>query len=139
MRELLKAKGYKITPARLSILEIFAKNDKPLNAEDIYQKLLKRKGRKKADPATVYRTLLAFTESSILKRVDLRKESIAFELANTHHHHIVCIKCEVVEDFENKAVEEALKKIINKSAKFKKIKEHSLELFGLCKACSKKH
>ncbi len=136
MRELLKEKGYKITPARLSILEIFTKNDKPIDAENIYQKLLKTKGGKGIDPATVYRTLLAFTESGILKRVDLRKESIAFELDDTHHHHIVCTKCETVEDFENKEIEQALEKIIKKSTKFKKIKEHSLELFGLCKVCS---
>lgn len=136
MRELLKEKGYKITPARLSILEVFTKNDKPLNAETIYQKLLKTKEGEGIDPATVYRTLVAFTESGILKRVDLRKESIAFELANTHHHHIVCTKCEIIEDFKDKEVEEALEKIIKKSVKFKKIKEHSLELFGLCKVCS---
>ncbi|MBP9715018.1 MAG: transcriptional repressor [Candidatus Pacebacteria bacterium] len=136
MRELLKEKGYKITPARLSILEIFTKNDKPLDAENVCQKLLKTKEGKGIDPATVYRTLLAFTESGILKRVDLRKESVAFELADTHHHHIVCTKCETVEDFENQEIEQALEKIIRKSAKFKKIKEHSLELFGLCKACS---
>ncbi len=136
MRHLLKEKGFKITPARLSILEVFTKNNRPLDAETVYQKLLNTKKETSVDPATIYRTLISFTESGILKRIDLRKESIAFELANTHHHHIICTKCEIIEDFENKEVEEALEKIIKKSLKFKKIKEHSLELFGLCKECS---
>ncbi len=141
MRNLLKEKGYKVTPARLAILEIFSKSKVPLSAEMAYKKLGKSKN---INEVTVYRTLGAFEGSGILKRIDLRKDSVYFELADDHHHHIVCTNCNVVEDFENREIEKAIEKmwrrIVDKSprfsSKFKLIKEHSLELFGLCRKCA---
>ena len=74
-------------------------------------------------------------DSKILKRVDLRKSSSYFEL-NDDHHHIVCTKCNEIEDFENLELEKILRRIVVKSSKFKNVNEHSLELFGLCKMCA---
>jgi Fe2+ or Zn2+ uptake regulation protein len=131
-KELLKTFGFKITPTRLSILEIFQDNNKPINASFIYLKL-----KDKINEVTVYRNLTSFEKKGILRRVDLRKEAMCFELNNNHHHHIVCNKCGLVEDFrDNKELEKILINIIEKSSKFKSIKEHSLELFGFCRMCS---
>ncbi len=135
---ILKEKGYKVTEARVSILEIFSESKLPLNAEDIYKRLLKNKkgNLKNINEATVYRTLSSFEKSEILKKIDLRKDSVYFELNNDHHHHLVCLKCGEIEDFkENKDMEKLLEKIVERSTKFKTIKEHSLELFGVCKEC----
>lgn len=135
MREVLKDKGYKATPARLAILDIFSKNKTPLNAEMIYKKTLKIKNLKKINEATIYRTLLSLEESGLLKKINLRKNSSYFELNNTHHHHIVCTKCDRIEDFENKELEKIIGRVVEKSSKFSNIKEHSIELFGLCRMC----
>jgi Fe2+ or Zn2+ uptake regulation protein len=130
--QFLKKSGLKITPTRLAILKIFSKNDKPISADFIFNKL-----KEKINEVTVYRTLASFEKSGILRRVDLRRDSIYFELNNDHHHHMVCIKCGVIEDFqENKEIEESLDNIIKKSVKFKNIKEHSLEVFGICRVCN---
>lgn len=136
LKKLLRVKGQKATPARVFILEIFAKKKKPLNATVVYKELLKNNKTKGINEVTVYRTLASLEETKILKRVDLRKESAYFELENEHHHHIVCTNCNTLEEFENEKIEEALKKIAVKSPKFKSIREHSLELFGLCVNCS---
>jgi Fur family ferric uptake transcriptional regulator len=131
-KTILKEKGLKCTSTRLDIIKIFLKNHKPISADFIFNKLLES-----IDEATVYRTLSSFEKSGILKRVDLRKDSIHFELNNDHHHHIVCIKCGDIEDFkENIEIEKQLQQIIGKSIRFKNITEHSLELFGLCKDCN---
>ena len=151
MQDLLKNAGYKVTKARLAILEIFSKNKIPLNAEIVYKKVSAKgaapaksggqgstSGGKNINEVTVYRTLASLGEAGILKRVDLRKDSVYFELAKEHHHHIVCTKCNDVEDFKNKNLEKVLESIIRSSkfsSKFKLIKEHSLELFGLCRVC----
>ena len=142
MQEVLKNKGYKVTPARLAILEIFSKSKSPLDAETVSKKL--RKTQKNINEVTVYRTLSSFAESGILKRIDLRKDSVHFELTEEHHHHIVCTNCDAVEDFDNKEVEKAIEKIRGRivgtssqsKSKFKSIQEHSLELFGLCRVCA---
>lgn|SRR3989338_11239563 len=134
MQNILKKNGYKNTPARKVILQIFSKNKVPLNAEIICKKLAKQKI--SINEVTVYRTLASFEEKGILKRVDLRKDSVYFELNTEHHHHIICTKCNEVEDFENKEIEKVLGRIVESSFKFKSIKDHSLELFGLCRMCA---
>lgn len=134
-KKLLREKGQKVTPARVFILDIFSKKKEPLNALSVYKALLKSHKTKGINEVTVYRNLASLAEAGILRRVDLRKESVYFELANDHHHHIVCINCNTVEEFENNKIEEALKKIAIKSPRFKNITDHSLELFGLCVNC----
>jgi Fe2+ or Zn2+ uptake regulation protein len=132
LKKIFKDNGLKNTPTRMSIVEVFTKNDKPISANFIYKAL-----KEKLDEATVYRTLSSFEKSKILRRVNLRKESVFYELNNDHHHHIICTKCGLIEDFkENKDIEKLLNQIIEKSAKFKNIKEHSLELFGFCTVCN---
>ena len=48
----------------------------------------------------------------------------------------ISTSCNKLEDFKNLAIEKVLEQIINKSSNFKSIQEHSLELFGLCRAYS---
>lgn len=136
MKEILKKKGYKVTPARLAILEIFMKKGDPMTAEDIFKELKKNKNTKDINEATVYRTLSLFEEDEVLTKVDFRKESAYFELKKEHHHHITCLNCNTIEDFESTTIEKALKGIIRRSSKFINIKDHSLELFGLCVKCA---
>ena len=89
--------------------------------------------------ATVYRTLSSFEEKGIIKRVDLRKDSLYYELSSAHHHHhIVCTGCGTIEDFESCQIEKVSDKVLSQSSKFSIIKEHSLELFGVCNTCTKK-
>lgn len=133
MRDLLKEKGYKATPARLAILDIFVKSDIPITADKVYKEL--KRNKKNINEATVYRTLTSLVEGEIIKRVDFRKESAFFELNKKHHHHIACMSCDTIEDFESATIENALRGIVRNSSKFINIKEHSLELFGLCKNC----
>lgn len=137
MRDLLKEKGFKATPARLAILDIFTKTNSPLSADVIIKDLKRSKNSKYINAATVYRTLGALEEAGVLTKVDFRKDSAFFELAKDHHHHIACLKCDTVEDFESREVEKVLGRIARNSSKFINIKEHSLELFGLCKSCIK--
>ena len=63
------------------------------------------------------------------------KNTSFFEFPKKHHHHIACVNCDTIEDFENKDVEKILEKIGRNSSKFINIKSHSLELFGFCKKC----
>ncbi len=135
MRDILKEKGYKATPARLAILDIFTKSKAPLTAEDIFKELKRNKQNKDINEATVYRTLTLLEEGKILNKVDFRKESAFFELNKEHHHHIACLRCDMVEDFKSKTIEKELGRIARGSSQFINIKEHSLELFGLCKNC----
>lgn len=124
-----------MTPARRAVLDILTKAKLPLTVGDISKELKKSPRNKDIDGVTVYRALSLFEESGVVKKVDLRKDSAYFEIADCHHHHIACMKCETIEDFESKEIEKALGLIVRNSSKFADIRDHSLELFGICKRC----
>jgi len=133
---ILKGKGFKITQTRLDILGIFSNDCKPINAEYIY-KILKNKG---VNLVTIYRTLLSFEKSGILKRANLNQESVFYELVGDHHHHhIVCLKCKKVYNFDgcNQDANSLISKALKQNKDFDSISHHSFDLFGICKKCSK--
>jgi len=132
LKKILKDNNYKVTQQRLSVLKVFFDNEKPINVDYIYKTILK-----KINITTIYRILISFEHNNIIRKVNLRKDAIYFELNNDHHHHLVCLNCGTIEDFEeNTGIAKLLDEVVDKSIKFNKIKEHSLELFGFCKECN---
>ncbi len=130
---ILKKAGLKVTPARKLILDVFSHDCKPINAEHIYEKL---RG-KNINQVTIYRTLATLENAEIIKKVDLHRDSAFYELVGHHHHHLICTKCGTTEGFEMCDIDEISKEILKKSPLFKSVNQHSLELFGICKPCSK--
>jgi len=128
----LKTKGLKVTPARLAIFETLFKIKHPETVQEIHKKLKKNK----IDLVTLYRTLDSFEKMGLVRKVDLHKDAVYYELNMEHHHHIVCIKCGTIEDFKVCNIDLLTKKIIRKASNFKTINEHCLELFGICNACA---
>lgn len=133
--DILKRKNIKVTQARKDILGLFLDKHEPMNARDVFTKLKKNPKCKSLDEVTIYRNLTLFEEEGLLKRVNLMKDSIYFESALDHHHHMVCVGCGLIEDFSNNKFEKLIEDIVEDSSKFRKIKEHSLEIFGFCKKC----
>ena len=128
---ILKCAKLKVTSARILILDLMTNSKTPLTVEMIREKIKN----KKVDQVTVYRTIESLLKAKIIGRVDLRKGSVFYELLGDHHHHIVCTKCGVLEDFESCRVEDITQKILLGSKKFRIISDHSFELFGICKLC----
>jgi Fe2+ or Zn2+ uptake regulation protein len=132
--DILKSFKLKSTPTRLLVLEVFSSGCKPINADYILKTLKSNM----LDAVTVYRTLSVFEKKGIIHKVDLRKDSIYYELSNHHHHHhIVCTKCGYIERFDDCRISEMSKELLGNKSKFKNIQSHSFELFGLCNKCDK--
>jgi Fe2+ or Zn2+ uptake regulation protein len=134
MKEQLLAVGSKATPGRLQVLSILQKSDRPLNVQDIMNRL---KGR--INQVTVYRILNTLRDAGLVRQVDFLKTHAYFELADRHghHHHLFCVKCQKIEDFAGCDFDSIIEKALKKSKQFKQISQHSLELFGLCNNCVK--
>ena len=124
--------GLKVTPPRVAILHAFKKEHVPLSAQELFEAV----SREGVDMATVYRTIKTLEEAGIIRRVDIRKEALCYELAEGHHHHIVCTDCGRIEDVHECHIGELVKKIVSQSKGFKNVTEHTFELFGICKDCS---
>ncbi len=130
-KELLHYHQLKMTPSRLAVLGVFAKTKEPITIDHVFKEV------GSSDRSTVHRNIVSFFEKGILHKVDLRTDVVLYELADHHHHHIVCEGCGTVEDFEICDVDTLSKKILVKSTKFKKVINHSFELFGVCNQCFK--
>jgi Fur family ferric uptake transcriptional regulator len=130
-KKILHNSKLKNTNPRLAVLKAFSEIKYPVMAQEIHKLL------KKIDLVTLYRTLASFEKSQIIRRVDLHKDAVYYELNAKHHHHIVCTDCGKLEDFELCKMDKLTKKIVAKALHFKNVREHSLELFGICNTCKK--
>jgi Fur family transcriptional regulator, ferric uptake regulator len=130
----LKAKGHKVTKYRVALLDLLEKKERPLTVEEILEYLFAKK--LSPNKTTIYRELYFLIEEKMVVEVEFGDGKKRYEHANRdHHHHLVCKKCNKIEDI---VIENDLKEIekkIKRSRKFNVI-NHTLEFFGLCQKCS---
>jgi Fur family ferric uptake transcriptional regulator len=132
----LKKAGLKITLPRLKILEIMENaKEHHLTAEDIYRQLLT--SHEEIGLATVYRVLTQFEEAGLVVRHHFEGDQSVFELDHgAHHDHLVCVKCNRVEEFVDNVIEKRQQEIA-KNAGYE-ITDHSLNIYGICGGCKKR-
>lgn len=131
--ENLKKAGLKVTLPRLKILEIMEKaKQHHLSAEDIYKVLLESGD--EIGLATVYRVLTQFEEAGLVVRHNFEGGQSVFELDHgSHHDHLVCVKCNRVEEFVDDVIEKRQQEIAKKAGF--SITDHSLNIYGICAKC----
>ncbi|QIV95433.1 Fur family ferric uptake transcriptional regulator [Allofrancisella inopinata] len=132
----LKEFGFKITQPRLEILKLFEENkDKHLSPDDVFSKL-KSQG-SSIGIATVYRVLGQFESAGIINRLKLDNEQVMYELnQGGHHDHIICIKCNKIQEFYSEEIEKLQKQIVESLGA--EIIDHNLNIYVKCKACRRK-
>ncbi|MBV8628508.1 ferric iron uptake transcriptional regulator [Paraburkholderia sp. JHI2823] len=126
----LKNIGLKATLPRLKILEIFQHSAvRHLTAEDVYRNLLNEE--LDIGLATVYRVLTQFEQAGLLTRSNFESGKAVFELnEGTHHDHLVCLDCGIVEEFFDPEIEKRQQMIANERGF--KLQEHALAMYGTC-------
>lgn len=126
----LKSSGLKATLPRLKILEIFQNSSvRHLSAEDVYKMLLTDS--LDVGLATVYRVLTQFEQAGLLSRHHFESGKAVFELnQGSHHDHLVCLDCGLVEEFYDEEIERRQHSIA-KDRGFT-LAEHALALYGNC-------
>ena len=136
LRGKLSERGYKMTPQRKEILQIFVEHPEHLSAEDVYGFL--REKESEIGLATVYRALDLLSELGILVQVDFGDGCARYELNTAdpnvhHHHHLICVKCKKVIEFEEDLLDE-LETTISAKSGFQ-ILNHEVKFLGYCKDC----
>lgn len=132
----LKKAGLKNTQPRRRILEIMDKgSNHHMSAEDIYRELVD--AGEEIGLATVYRVLTQFEEAGLVVRHHFEGGQSVFELDHGEHHdHLVCVKCNRVEEFCDDEIEKRQQEIAKKAGFA--ITDHSLNIYGICSVCQKK-
>ena len=129
---------YKMTPQRKEILQIFieSKDGSHLSAEDVHELL----SEKDFDfgLATVYRNVELLNKLGILIKVDFGDGRARYELSAANpqihqHHHLICLKCKKIFEFEEDLLDD-LENLIAKKSDFQ-IVNHEVKFFGYCSNC----
>lgn len=132
LKNILKEAKFSLTEPRLEVFMILLNAKKPLRAAEI------SKRRKKANRASIYRTLNLFNELHITNII-LRGWTPLVELSDKfqpHHHHITCMVCKKSELINSHKIEESLQEISNQKGYI--LKQHTVELYGICAKCQAK-
>jgi Fe2+ or Zn2+ uptake regulation protein len=131
---MLQEADLRVTDHRLAVLRTVAKSKQPITVYELVDILRKKEA---IDQATVYRNLATLHQASLLRRLDFNHGHAHYELETGRaSHQLVCQNCETVEKIEGVSIDDAVKKMLKKSKKFKNTSTHSIEMYGLCKNCA---
>lgn len=133
---LLNQEGLRLTNQRQKILEIFMDRTKGyhLSAEDIYQHLSSQGER--ISFSTIYRALHILVSLGVLREIELIEHKKYYEFNHPNiapHHHLVCIQCGEVTEFE----EDSIIEISHREAQNRNFSMLSCQftIYGLCSQC----
>jgi Fur family ferric uptake transcriptional regulator len=87
--------------------------------------------------ATVYRTLNTLVADGLADSLVNAGESLFRDCSKDHHHHLICNGCGIAVEIEAEQAEAWATKVA-KDHGFTQV-THTIDIFGLCKACSNKH
>ena len=131
----LKQKNLKWSQQREFILDLFLSTHSHITTEELYQ--LARRKIPQIGYSTVHRTLKLLSECGLASERHFSDRYTRFESKqkDQHHDHFICTKCGKIIEFENKKIE----KMQDSLAKQKgfKVTHHRLELYGMCRTCTK--
>ena len=130
----IKKLSPRLTKTRRGLIEALYRSPAPLSVPDILV-ALEGKG-VVVNKTTVYRELERLEKMGHVHGVQFQDRKQYYELTSRgHHHHLICMQCEKVEDVdvnESELLQEEKK--VSKQKNFTVLR-HSLEFFGLCKKC----
>jgi len=123
--------GLALTPQRLAIYQVLAGDDSHPGAEDIYRRI--KPDLPSLSLGTVYRTLELFEEHGLVSRVHAFSDQARFDANLDTHHHLVCVRCRRVIDFQDARLE-ALPVEATALDGFRVLSQR-IHLMGLCRHC----
>ena len=128
----LQENGYRLTEARRAVVETVQKSTRALTPVEVFD--MARKKYHSLGLVSVYRTLEKLEELHLVQRVHQPQGCQAFIAESRRHEHLLlCQNCGQVTFFEGDDLDTLIKTISNKTGYL--IREHWLQLFGLCQAC----
>jgi Fur family peroxide stress response transcriptional regulator len=130
----LTEKELKVTPQRMAILEgIYQLNNHP-TAEKILDYI--RQKHPCIATGTVYKVLETLVLNGLIRKVTTDKDIMRYDGILESHHHLYCSTCDLIEDYEDKELDELLKKYFeNKNLPGFTIEEFVLQIKGAFNKC----
>lgn len=131
IENLLKEKNLKVTKNRKILLEVLEKQENPISAEELFDKL---KIVNEMDLSTIYRNLNILEEKAVLLKTTNLDSINYYQINNSDHKHfITCNNCHKKFVIEDCPVHELEEKIERETGFI--INGHNFEFTGICPDC----
>lgn len=129
----LKNAGYKLTNARISVLQAIQDLGGHCTSTEVLEKVAAAD--ESIGRASVFRTLELLTQLGIIRPTFMESSMTPqyVMLPNGHHHHVICTNCNRVIEFEDCGLS-GLAAALEKQFKML-ITGHLLEFYALCETC----
>lgn len=130
-RTILKDQGYQITRAREAIFKLL------LNAEPQTLTEIIKNSNGLVDRVSIYRNLELFERLGIAQRIYIgwKYKVELTDKFTSHHHHLICLKCDKLIDIEDHSYIDIFIENITKDVNFRP-RRHQFEIDGYCSDCS---
>jgi len=136
-KHLLKKNGLKFTIQREVILETLYRSDEHLTPEALHKKIQESYPDLKTGIATIYRTLGLLESEDIVTSLSFGAQGKKYELgAKEHHDHMICTECGAIAEFVDEEIEKRQHAIADRFGFL--MKDHSMQIYGVCAECRKK-
>ncbi len=132
-RNRLREAGYKLTHARLTVLEVIHKLDGHVTSSEVLDAV--HAVDESIGRASVFRTLDLLTQLCIIRPtyVDSSMTPQYVMLPGGHHHHIICTQCNQVIEFKDCGLDKLTQRMEKEFGV--DITGHLLEFYGVCESC----
>jgi Fur family peroxide stress response transcriptional regulator len=134
LKEGLRRSGMKLTHQRLEIFREVAGSGLHPDAETIYNGVRERVPTISLD--TVYRTLWLLLDLGLVTTLGASRERVRFDGNIRPHHHFVCMRCGMTEDFYNEEFDRL--RAPDSVNALGNVEKTQVGLKGVCLQCSKK-
>ena len=129
----LRDAGHKVTKARQTILEVLESHHEHLTSAQVVDEVAQRDS--SIGRASVFRSLDLFTQLAIVRPTYIESSMSPHYvlLPDGHHHHIICMQCHRVIEFQDCGLSELADRL---EVEFDvQLTGHLLEFYGICKNC----
>lgn len=128
----LQRQGHRLTPARRQIIETLVASGGHLSADDLAA--LVQTQNAGIGRMTVYRTLELLSALGLIRPIYQGTGAAHYILlADGHHHHLICSRCQRTIEFDECRLQEAAQQL---GERFNfRIDGHLLEFYGVCNQC----
>ena len=130
--ERMKRAGYRLTRARLTVLQVLEAEHGNITSADVLEQV------ERVNPAigraSVFRALELFTQLGIIRPIYVSGSTPTYVLLNGgHHHHVVCDACKSFIEFDDCGLEALAQNL--QATLGVQISGHLLEFYGICADC----
>lgn len=126
--------GRRVTGQRLVVAEALSGAKRALSAQELHARL--RRAHPRLGLATVYRALEAQVQNGLASRIEREGHVSAYIACDAdHHHHLVCTRCQRVEDVAEDVMRPTID-AVRRRHQFH-VDHAALDFYGLCASCQR--